>query len=164
MKAIVYTSNTGHTEAYARILAEQTELSVYDLESAVKSLEKGTEVIYLGWLFANCVKGYKKCVKKFRVSAVCGVGLCDTGTAVKEVRKANKIPESIPVFTMQGGMDKSKLNKGYLFGINILTKAVAKKKNPTEDDKRMLYLLTHDKDCVSPDNTAEFMTWYNKNK
>ena len=164
MKAIVYTSNTGHTEAYAKILSEKTGLPMYSLKDAAKKLQKNTEVIYLGWLFANSVKGYKKCSKKFSVSAVCAVGLCDTGTAVSEVRKANKISDELPLFTMQGGMDKQKLNSGYRFGINMLTKAVAGKKNPTEEDKRMLYLLTNDKDYVSEENTEDFINWYNKNK
>ena len=80
MKAIVYTSNTGHTAEYAGILGKQTGLPVYSLDRAVKELEKGTAIIYLGWLFANSVKGYQKAAKLFAVSAVCGVGLCDTGT------------------------------------------------------------------------------------
>lgn len=164
MKVIVYTSNTGHTEAYAKLLTEQTGLPVYDLKSAVKKFKKGAEVIYLGWLFANTVKGYKKCAKKFKVSAVCAVGLCDTGTAVSEVRKANKLSEDLPLFTMQGGMNKKKLNKGYLFGINMLIKMMSKKKDPTENDRRMRYLLENDKDYVCEENTADFMAWYNKNK
>ena len=37
-QAIVYTSNTGFTKEYARILAEKTTLPLYNLESAQKSL------------------------------------------------------------------------------------------------------------------------------
>ena len=164
MKAIVYTSNAGHTEAYAKILREKTGLACYNLKQAKGELAKDTEVIYLGWLFANHVKDYKKAAKKFKIAAVCAVGLCDTGTAVSEVRKANKLCEDVPLFTIQGGMDKEKLNGGYRFGINMLIKAVSKKKNPTADDKRMLYLLKNDKNYVSEENTKEFMAWYNKNK
>ena len=163
MKAIVYTSDSGHTKAYAEIISQKTGLPVYSRQEAVKELKKDTEVIYFGWLFANSVKGYKKCAKKYKVTAVCAVGLCDTGTAVEAVRKVNKIPDTMPLFTMQGGMDKSKLNGGYRFGINMLIKGMSSKKDPSEDDKRMLYLLTHDKDYVSEDNTADFMAWYNKN-
>ena len=47
MKAIVYTSNTGHTRAYAELLACKTGLPVYALEDAAKQLEKGASVIYL---------------------------------------------------------------------------------------------------------------------
>ena len=109
MKAIVYTSNTGHTAKYAKILGEKTSLPVYALGEAKKQLSSGTEIIYLGWLFANGIKGYKKAAKKYKISAICAVGLCDTGTALDEVRKANALSEEIPLFTMQGGMDKTKL-------------------------------------------------------
>ena len=76
MKAIVYTSNTGHTAKYAKMLGEKTSLPVYALGEAKKQLSSGTEIIYLGWLFANGIKGYKKAAKKYKISAICAVGLC----------------------------------------------------------------------------------------
>ena len=72
IKAIVYTSNTGYTGEYAKLLGEETRLPVYSLSDARKSLETGSEIIYLGWLMAGTVKGYPKAAKLFRVSAVCG--------------------------------------------------------------------------------------------
>ena len=66
MKVIVYTSNTGHTAAYSKILGAKTGLPVYALNEAAKKLQKGTEIIYLGWLFANNIKGYKKATKNIR--------------------------------------------------------------------------------------------------
>ena len=63
MKAIVYTSSTGHTTEYAKILGEKTGLPVYALNEALKQLSNGIEIIYLGWLFANGIKGYKKAAK-----------------------------------------------------------------------------------------------------
>ena len=56
MKAIVYTSNTGHTAEYAKILCKKTGLPVYALNEAAKHISNGTEIIYLGWLFANSIK------------------------------------------------------------------------------------------------------------
>ena len=120
MQAIVYTSNTGHSADYSKILGAKTGLPVYALSEATKKLQKGTEIIYLGWLFANNIKGYKKATKKYKISAVCAVGLCDTGTAVAEVRKANSISEETPLFTMQGGMDKNKLHGIHKLMINML--------------------------------------------
>ena len=162
MKAIVYTSNTGHTAKYAKILGEKTGLPVYALSGAQKQLSSGTEIIYLGWLFANGIKGYKKAAKKYKISAICAVGLCDTGTALDEVRKANALSEEIPLFTMQGGMDKTKLRGINKFMINMLTKGIDSKKDRTEEDERMLYLLKNDKNYVSEDNTSAFMEWYCK--
>ena len=37
MDAIVYTSNTGHTEKYAKILGEKTDLPVFSLKDAENS-------------------------------------------------------------------------------------------------------------------------------
>ena len=36
MNAIIYTTNTGSTERYARLLAERTELPAYSLTEAKK--------------------------------------------------------------------------------------------------------------------------------
>ena len=162
MKVIVYTSNTGHTAEYSKILGAKIGLPVYTLNEAKKKIQKGTEIIYLGWLFANNIKGYKKATKKYKISAICAVGLCDTGTAVAEVRKANSISEETPLFTMQGGMDKTKLRGINKFMINMLTKGLSSKKERTENDERMLELLTHDKNYVSEENITAFMKWFNE--
>jgi len=160
MKAIVYTSNAGHTATYAKILGEKTGLLVYELREATKKLNKGEEIIYMGWLFANTVKGYAKASKFFAISAVVGIGLCDTGTGIDGVRKVNKIPDSMPVFTMQGGMDKTELRGINKFMINMLIKMMDKKQNKTEDEERMIYLLKNDQNYVCEDNTVSFMKWY----
>ena len=162
MKVIVYTSNTGHTAEYSKMLGTKIGLPVYALNEAAKKLQKGTEIIYLGWLFANNIKGYKKATKKYKISAICAVGLCDTGTAVAEVRKANSISEETPLFTMQGGMDKTKLRGINKFMINMLTKGLSSRKERTENDERMLELLTHDKNYVSEENVTAFMKWFNE--
>lgn len=162
MKAIIYTSNTGHTAKYARILGEKTGLPVYELTEAEGIISKGTPVIYLGWLFANSVKGYKEAAKLFNVVAVCAVGLCDTGTAIDDVRKVNAMPEDLPLFTMQGGMDKTKLRGINKFMISMLTKSMESKKDKTADDERMVHLLKNDRDYVSEENTATFIEWYQK--
>ena len=56
MKAIVYTSQTGHTQRYAQMLAERTGVPAYSLKEAGKSLRRGEEIFYMGWLMAGTVK------------------------------------------------------------------------------------------------------------
>ena len=164
MQAIVYTSKNGHTAEYAEILGRQTGLPVYSLKDAEKQIENGTPIIYLGWLMASMVRGLNKAKKKFKVSAVCGIGLCDTGTLLQEVQKANALSEDFPLFTMQGGMDKDKLKGFDKLLINMLTKGLASQKERSETDERMLNLLTHSENFVSEKNTTDFMKWYNTNK
>lgn len=76
MKAIIYTSNTGSTERYARLLAEQTGLPAYSLAEAKEAVPAGEDVLYLGWIMAGSVKGYGAAAKRYRVrrsaESVCG--------------------------------------------------------------------------------------------
>ena len=164
MKGIVYTSKCGHTAEYAQILGKLTGLPVYSLQDAGKQLENGVTIIFLGWLMASRVQGLKKAAKKFIVSAVCAVGLCDTGSLLPEVKKANALHEAFPLFTMQGGVDKAKLHGFNKLMINMLIKGLESQKERAETDERMLYLLKHDENYVSEKNTASFMEWYNLNK
>ena len=55
MNAIIYTTNTGSTERYAKLLAQKTGLPVYSLAEAKKRVFAGAEVIYLGWIMAGSV-------------------------------------------------------------------------------------------------------------
>ena len=164
MKAIVYTSNTGFTKEYAEMLKCKLSLPLYELSCAKKELAKGTEIIYMGWLFASSVKGYKNATKRFKIKAVCGIGLADTGSLLKEVRKAISLPDDIPLFTIQGGMRLSKLKGINKSMIKMLTKVFVNKKNPTADDKRMVELLTTEASYVKEENLAAFLQWYEYQK
>ena len=64
MNAIIYTTNTGSTESYAKLLAQKTGLPVYSLADAKDAVPEGAEVIYLGWISASAVKGYAKAAKR----------------------------------------------------------------------------------------------------
>lgn len=75
MNAIVYTSNTGSAERYAKLLAHETALPAYSLAEAEGALAAGAEIIYLGWVMASTVKGYAAAARRYRVRAVCGVGM-----------------------------------------------------------------------------------------
>lgn len=158
--AIVYTSNTGLTESYARMLAEKTGLPVYRIEEAKEKLPKKDSVIYLGWLMAGKIVGYKKAKKRYALSAVCGVGLGDTGAQDEGARRANKVPSDIPVFTLQGGMDHAKLTGIYKSMIDVLTKVMKKKKNKTEDEEKMTALLISGGNYVSEKNLEAVMEWW----
>ncbi len=159
VKAIVYTSNTGYTARYAALLAEKTALPVYALDAALKQLPAGTPVLYLGWLMAGSVKGYRKAARRFAVKAVCGVGLGDTGAQDEAVRKAHALSADFPVFTLQGGMDLNKLSGPYKFAIRMLTKAMAAQKTRTPGEDRMLALLQAGGDYVSPEHLTGVLVW-----
>ena len=161
--SIVYTSNTGYTAEYARLLGEKTGLPVYSLDEAEQKLAAGNRVIYLGWLMAGKVQGYKKAAKRYKVQAVCGVGMGGNGSQLREVRKANAIPEKTPLFTLQGGFDLSKLSGVYKLMMTIMVKTagkgLAEKQDRTPDEDVMLEMMTQGGSRVSAENLAEVLAW-----
>lgn len=156
LNAIVYTSNTGYTAEYAKMLGQKTGLPVYDFVEASKKLSNGSSVIYLGWLMAGQVKEYKKAAKKYHVCMVCAVGMGSTGSQIEEVRKNNAIPESVPVFTLQGGFDMERLHGIYKLLMTIMKKTAGKgladKTDRTPEEDVMLELLTNGGNWVREEN------------
>lgn len=53
MEAIIYTTNTGSAEQYAKILAQETGLPAYLMKEAQKKIRPGADVICLGWIMAR---------------------------------------------------------------------------------------------------------------
>ena len=160
---IVYTSNTGYTEKYAKLLGEQLGLPAFSAEQA-DSLPEGTEVLYLGWLMAGVVKGYKKAAQRFSVAAVCGVGMGPAGSQDSDVRKNNAIPQKVPVFTLQGGFDRTKLHGIYRFMMGVMIKVMGsslrKKENRTPEEDAMLEMVTNGGDFVDVRQLDGVIAWY----
>ena len=158
--AIVYTSKMGHTRQYAEMLGEILGLQAFSLDEAPKNLTKESSIIYLGWIYASNIKGFSRAVKRFRVCAVCGVGLCGTGTLLSEVRAKTAVPADIPLFTLQGGINRDNLKGADKMLISMLIKGLEKTKQRSEQDERMLELLSSNANFVSRENLSAFMSWY----
>ena len=162
--AIVYTSNTGFTAQYASLLGGKTGLPVYALEDAVNALPQNCPILYLGWLAAGKVQGYDKAVTKFNPQALCAVGMAKCGSQIEDVKKANHLPESLPLFTLQGGFDLKKLRGVYKLMMLVMSKTVAKKlaakpdRTPEEDDT--LDLFQNGGNRVSLENLRPVLAWY----
>ena len=88
------------------------------------------------------------------------MGLCDTGTLLSEVRKATAIPEAVPLFTLQGGFERSKLKGMDKMLISMLTKGLSSKQQRNEQEDRMLQLLQTDGCYVSKENLEAVLDWY----
>ena len=166
IQAIVYTTNTGNTEKYAKMLGHQIDLPVYSLEDGKRILEKDTPIIYLGWIMASSIKGYKQAEKYFCVRIVCAVGMGKTGTQLEEIRSKNQISSSVGVFTLQGGFDMQRLR-----GVNKLMmimmvktagKALDEKKDRTVEEDDMLDLMINGGSRVNIENLLEPIQWYQR--
>ena len=113
---------------------------------------------------AGGIKGYKEAAKLYKVRAVCGVGMGQTGTQLKEVRDKNAIPQRIPLFTLQGNFDVKKLHGVYRFMMNVMVKTAGKglankiDRTPEEDD--MLDMMVNGGKRVSLQNLNAVTEWY----
>ncbi len=168
MDAVIYTSNTGFTAQYAKLFAARAVLPVYSLAEARAKLRPGAPVVYMGWLMGGMVRGYKKAANTFDVRAVCGVGMGKTGSQIEEVRKANRLDASMPIFTLQGGFDRQKLKGIYRIMMNMAVsakaKAVAGRGEQTPEEADMLDLVTRGGNRVSEENLAELEAWFDAAK
>ena len=100
----------------------------------------------------------------YKVRAVCGIGMGQTGTQLKEVRDKNTIPQRIPLFTLQGNFDVQKLHGVYRFMMNVMVKTAGKglankiDRTPEEDD--MLDMMVNGGKRVSLQNLKAVTEWY----
>ena len=168
MNAILYTTNTGSTERYAKLLAHETALPAYSLTEAKTAVPANAEVLYLGWIMAGSVKGYAAAAGRYQVRAVCGVGMGQTGTQTDSVRKKTAVPAHIPVFTLQGNFDVKKLHGVYRLMMAIMVKtagrslAAREHRTPEEDD--LLESMLCGGERVRPENLSAVLDWYRTQK
>ena len=116
MKAIVYTSQTGHTQRYAQMLAERTGVPAYSLKEAGKSLRRGEEIFYMGWLMAGTVKGLQSAMDRYTIrgAAIVGVSPQGNGDLWTEARINGGYSDSGGrLFYLQGGYAPEKLGFFY---------------------------------------------------
>ena len=165
MDAIIYTTNTGSTERYAKLLAQETGLPAYSLAEAKKVVPTETEVIYLGWITAGSVKGFANAAKRYHIRAVCAVGMGQTGTQTESVRKKTAVPVNIPLFTLQGNFNVKKLHGIYRPMMEIMVKTAGKslaaKKDRTPEEDDMLSMMLHGGERVRIENLSAVLDWYN---
>lgn len=168
MNAIVYTSNTGSTARYAEWLAHETGLPVYPAQKAKKELPAHSEILYLGWIMAGNIKGYANAARRYKICAVCGVGMGRTGTQIHELRIKNHISDEMPLFTLQGDFHLEKLHGIYKLMMQIMTqtagKALAAKSDRTPDEEDMLDMIRCSGERICPDHLKAVLDWYNEQK
>lgn len=163
IEAIVYTSNTGNTEKYARMVSARTGLPAYSAKDAETALRQGASVLYMGWIRASVIVGYQEAAARYAIACVCAVGMGETGGQIKELRRKNRLGDNLPLFTLQGGLFFQKLRGMNAFMINFSRKKAAKilkaEKKRTEAQNAMLIMLTRGGSFVQEKHLAGLLTW-----
>lgn len=156
MKAIIYESNTGFTERYAKLLSSKLDIPAYTIAQGKKAVEKGAEVIFMGWVFANKINGLDKAKKQWSVIAAAAVGMnpkTDENTEI--VRKANKL--EIPLFYLWGGLDNTKLRGINKMMLGMVRDSLIKENKPEYADA--IEVFKNGGDFVSEENLTELVAF-----
>lgn len=156
VSAIIYTSNTGFTARYAKMLGEKTGLPVFDLKGG-KLPGPESEVVYLGWLMAGSVKDLAKALKKWNVRGVCAVGM-GAAEGAQESELARKHP-GLKVFYLEGGYDHGKQKGIFKMMMNVMRKAMEKRPADDPQARRILEAMKQPADWVREENLEPVLDW-----
>ena len=133
MKAIIYESNAGSAERYAKMLSEKLNIPAVSLSEAAKKIPKGEECAFVGWVFANKIQGLNKAGRKWKLVCACAVGMNQNNAKCLEILKKEN-PGDIPIFYMRGALDLSKLNWLQRKLLETIRKDLEKQKQPGTEE------------------------------
>lgn len=160
---VIYASNTGYTEQYAKMLAKALDTYAYSIDR-LPECHKGEECIYLGWLMAGGIVGYKKAKKLMKVRAVAGVGMGpDNPALVPGFRAKMGIKDKVAVFYLQGGFDLARLKGPYKLIMALKVKEIAGRLAAKPDrttEEELTFAMTHGPaSAVCQENLAPIIAW-----
>ena len=106
--AIIYTSETGSCERYAKELSRQLHLPCEPLHHC--HVRSDGSVIYVGWVMAGRVVGFADAAKTLNIAALVAVGMSPASEGLAaQLRERNQLPAEVPCFALQGGLHLWKL-------------------------------------------------------
>lgn len=144
-EAIVYSSNTGFTEQYAKMLGEKTGLAAFSLEDAAKNLDEGADIVFMSWVAAGRIKNWKTAAERYNIKAACAVGIGSGEDSAAAIRTTMKLKKELPLFALPGGFDMKKLrglNRFIMGRVRVSAiKALSQKAKRTESEEISLNLF-----------------------
>ena len=152
---IVYESNTGFTERYAKTLSEKTGIEALPLKSAKKAVPKGNDVVFLGWVMANKVSGLDTAQRLWNIAALAPVGMNPLSEQNdKALIAANKI--ECPMFYLPGGLNIKKLDAVQRIMLNMVRSNLEKQNRPEYKDA--IEMLKNGGDWFSEEYLSDLIT------
>ncbi|MBR5231756.1 MAG: hypothetical protein IKW00_05855 [Clostridia bacterium] len=169
MKAdvIVYSSQTGSTAQYARMLSAKAGIPAYELKDALNKVDKETPVLFMSWLMAGKLVDCKKAFGKLNVQGCCASCLNPMPQQADMTKNACDIPDEIPLFTMMGAYHPDKLAGMQKLIMKLITKILVKKilSADTQDEGQAMMrdVLTNGGSFVCEERLREAYAWLCEN-
>ena len=159
MKAVVYTSQTGFTAWYARLLAEKAGLPAIPLERAARELGRQDGVVFLGWLCAGRISGLKKARRSFDVRAVCAVGMAPGRPETVRKIQENNPTGGAPLFYLRGGYAPEKLKCVYRVMMKPIEAMTEKAAQKDSEAGEMRDALARGANWSTPGQLVPLLAW-----
>lgn len=156
---IVYSTNTGSTERYAKMLSEKLSCPCVKI-SAAADLDKNEEIIFMSWMMAGTLQDYAKAKELFaNIKAVCAVGMFSGDKKIDEVREKNQISEEL--FLLPGAFNINKLTGMYKMMMGMAMKMIKGKLKESDDPKaqEMAQKFEEGFDFVSEENLQKLLEY-----
>ena len=163
MRAIVYNSNTGFSERYAKMLSKATGVRAYSLAEARKELPKDAPIVYVCWVMGNALPKAGQISRRFYIRAVAAVGLNQGPHAEGAIRAQSGIPDSIPMFLLPGGLKLEKLNFYHRLLLKYVEREtkrlISKSAYTRKEDTEFLEQLKNGCDLVEERHLEALIQW-----
>ena len=123
--AIVYNSSTGSCERYAKELSRTLHIPAYPVHKA--PTRSDGEFVFVSWIMAGGLQGYKQAAKRMKIAAVVAVGMAPASEkTASAIRQKCAIPQSVGVFCVQGGFHLNRLSAPMKLIMKVKTKDIVK--------------------------------------
>lgn len=152
---IIYESNAGHTEEYAKMLANKLKLECISLKEYKKDDE---QIIFLGWVYANNIQGYKQVKDSSNILCTIAVGMnFESDKNTNLLIETNNIKEKF--FYLQGGVDYKRLKGIKKIMFKLVAESVIKENKP--EDRELIEILQKENDCIKEENLNDILAFIN---
>ncbi len=130
---IIYSTNAGSTECYAKMLSEKLSCEAVNITKA-GDVSADEEIIFMSWIMAGALQNYAAAKEKFsNIRAVCAVGMFSTDDKLSEVKEKNGIEEEI--FLLPGAFNMNNLSGMYKMMMGMAMKMIKSKLKESDDPK-----------------------------
>lgn len=130
---IVYSSNAGSTERYAKMLSEKLGCPIVKI-SEQADIDKDEEIIFMSWIMSGTLQDYLKAKELFvNIRTVCAVGMFSTEEKLADLKEKNQIEEKL--FFLPGAFNMKKLTGMYKMVMSMAMKMIKGKLKESADPK-----------------------------
>lgn len=152
---IIYSTNAGSTERYAKMLSEKLSCPMVKTAKAGE-IDENEDIIFMSWVMAGTLQDYASVSAKFNnIKAVCAVGMFSDDSKLPEVREKNGIESEL--FLLPGAFNINKLTGMYKMMMGMAMKMIKGKLKDSDDPKarEMAEKFEEGFDFVSEENLSK---------